>query len=90
MRILNAEEGGEGEEKESWEDIEKNETMMYQLLKWGHLVSLLSIFATMTLKKYDWHNTSQILQCIVTPAGYLLLMPVVIYFTKKHGEKWEV
>lgn len=87
--MLNEKAGGEHGEKESWEDIEKNETMIYQLLKWGHFLALISIFTTFVLKKQGWHNTSQILQCVVTPSGYMLLMPIVIYYTKKHGEKWE-
>lgn len=62
--------------------------MLFQLLKWGHLVALLGIICQQILKRRGHHFSAQILQSIVTPAGYMFLMPVILYQAKKYQGIW--
>ena len=71
------------------DEIMDNEIMIFQLLKWGHLLTFFGILVQDYLKKRHHHYLAQFLQSIVTPAGYFFLMPVVIYTAKEYQNIWE-
>ena len=43
----------------------------------------------MILKKFRRLYMAQLVQSVVIPSGYLILMPIVIYATKEHQDIWE-
>ena len=88
LRRLEEEKKAEGGAIKPWDEIVKDETLIYQLLKWSHLVAFLGILSSFALKKYEHYNLAQLIQAFITPC-YLMCMPVVVYFTKEHQDIWD-
>ena len=70
------------------QEKKEHELMVFNFLKFGHLLTFIAQILIFFLKYKKLYNLSQFVQCYVAPAGYFFPMVYAIYVAKVDFENW--
>ena len=71
------------------EEIRAEELMIFNVLKYGHLVTVCGQIAFILFKTCNLYNIAQFIQCIVVPGGYLPPVFYAIFLIKGEYHSWK-
>jgi len=63
--------------------------MVFNILKFGHLITFFAQLFFFYLKSIKVYNLSQFIQCYIVPGGYFFPLVYAIYVAKVDLENWE-